>query len=148
MTIQTIKKIFLADDDIDDCVLFEDALRELQLETQLTIANDGVELMHTLDKDAFQLPDVIFLDLNMPRKDGFECLKEIKQNSQLKDIPVVIFSTSSSSDIINKTYHGGADCYISKPRSFSLLKKAIETVLSMGKPNTRPSKDHFVLKIA
>ncbi len=142
------KNIFLADDDADDCLLFEDALKELNVKSNLTISNDGVELMTTLDETVPPPPDVIFLDLNMPRKNGFECLKEIKQNPKLKEIPVVIFSTSSSADIVDKTYRWGANCYICKPRSFLLLKKTIETVLSLSlQINQQPSRNQFVLEI-
>src|ERR1035438_6847359 len=95
-----MKYIFLADDDADDCTFFEEALRDLQVQAQLTIVNDGVALMTTLDETVTEPPPphVIFLDLNMPRKNGFECLDEIRQNPRFKEIPVVIFSTSDNRD--------------------------------------------------
>ena len=71
------KTIFLADDDADDCMLFEDALREVSTSTELTTANDGVELINLMETTVPPPPDVIFLDLNMPRKNGFECLELI-----------------------------------------------------------------------
>ena len=87
-----LNHIFLAEDDADDRMLFEDALKELSIPTQLTLANDNLELMSKLEiLTTHPPPQVIFLDLNMPRKNGFECLTEIRQTSKLKDIPVVIF---------------------------------------------------------
>jgi CheY-like chemotaxis protein len=141
------KNIFLADDDMDDCLLFEDALKEVHWETSLTMANDGQELMKKLSDQAFSRPDVIFLDLNIPRKNGFECLKEIKESQQLRAIPVVIFSTSSQPEAIHRVYEQGADYYICKPGSFALLIKAISKVLSINWEieNERPPIEKFLL---
>ena len=136
--------IFLADDDNDDCLFFRDALEELAAETQLTIANNGAELMSLLNKTA-QLPHAIFLDLNMPRKNGFECLKEIRETPRLKDIPVIIFSTSANMDSINKTYSLGANYYVRKPRTFDMLKEVIKTILSIDMPQQQ-SKERFLLR--
>ena len=88
------KKIFLAEDDPDDRSFFEDALNALALQTVLVISEDGEELMTALEETVPPQPFVIFLDLNMPRKNGFECLKEIRESDKLKDIPVVVLSTS------------------------------------------------------
>src|SRR5260370_41495939 len=121
------KNIFLADDDDDDCLVFEEALKELNVKTELTIIKDGVELMTVLDNTVPPPPYVVFLDLNMPRKNGMQCLAEIRDIQKLKNIPVVIFSTSDHPGTIEKTYILGATYFICKPRSFDLLKKAIET---------------------
>jgi CheY-like chemotaxis protein len=141
------KYIFLADDDIDDRELFEDALREVCTETILTVARNGNELMSKLDKAVPAVPDLIFLDLNMPVKNGFECLAEIKAANTLKDIKIVIFSTSSEADSMNKVYEQGADFYICKPDSFPKLKHIISKVLSIDwdAHATQPSRDSFVL---
>ena len=145
-----MKIIFLADDDADDRMFFEDALKKVIIPTQLTLSNDGLELMSNLEKVIEPPPpDVIFLDLNMSRKNGFECLEEIRNTPKLKDIPVIIFSTTASDDVVNKTYEHGANHYICKPQSFELLVKAIETVLTLEmwlKP--QPPKEKFVLTIA
>lgn len=125
------KSVFLADDDEDDRLLFEDALREVCLETELTTTRDGEELMNVLEQCVPPPPTVIFLDLNMPRKSGFECLEEIKRTEKLKDIPIVIFSTSVQQDSINRAYDKGANHYIFKPSTFVLLKRVIEHVLSI-----------------
>ena len=148
----TAKNIFLTDDDTDDCMLFSEALQELysEKEAKLTISNDGVKLMETLEKTVPPPPEVIFLDLNMPRKNGFECLQEIRKTPKLKGIPVVIFSTSSNNDIVEKSYQHGANYYICKPQSYTLLKKTIEYVLSFDgeKLRKQPLRDEFVINIA
>lgn len=139
------KSIFLADDDADDCMLFEDALREVCKSTELVMVNDGIELMSALEETVPPPPDVIFLDLNMPRKNGFECLEEIRGTAKLKDIPVVIFSTSAQEDAIHRVYEKGANYYIRKPGSFPLLKTAIQLVLGMDWSTSKPTshRDNF-----
>jgi len=145
-----VKNIFLADDDADDRMFFEDALKQVSIPTQLTLASDGLELMNNLEAIVEPPPpDVIFLDLNMPRKNGFQCLEEIRNTPKLKDIPIVIFSTTTNVDAVNKTYQHGANHYICKPHSFELLVKAIETVVTLEmwqKP--QPPKEQFVLAFA
>jgi CheY-like chemotaxis protein len=139
------KSIFLADDDADDCMLFEDALREVSNSAELVTVNDGMELMSVLDETVPPSPDVIFLDLNMPRKNGFECLIEIRGTQRFKDIPVVIFSTSAQEEAITRVYEEGANYYIRKPGSFPKLKTAIKHVLSMDWSQNKPTsyKDNF-----
>lgn len=139
--------IFLTDDDLDDCMFFSDALNELKINSILTVTSNGVELMDVLVTVVPPPPYVIFLDLNLPKKNGFECLKEIRDNKKLMNIPVVVLSTSSNRDFIEQSYKYGANYYICKPKSFSLLKKSIETVLSLDKKmlSTQPSIDKFVL---
>lgn len=141
------KSIFLADDDDDDCSIFEDALNELNTETKLTISNDGVELLDTLNETVPPPPYVIFLDLNMPRKNGFESLKEIREIKKLKDIPVVILSTSSNIEIIDRTFDLGANYYICKPTSYPLLTKMIARVLALTPEqlSEQPQRNEFVL---
>ena len=145
-----MKIIFLADDDADDRLFFEDALEQINIPSQLTTANDGLELMNNLESLIEPPPpDVIFLDLNMPRKNGHQCLEEIRNTPKLKDITVVIFSTTSNIDSVDKTYELGANYYICKTRSFSLLVKAIETVLALEMwLQPQPPKEEFVLTIA
>ena len=139
------RSIVLADDDSDDCLLFEDALKELAHNIKLTTTNDGMELMDYLDETVPPPPDVIFLDLNMPRKSGYECLEEIKSTPRFKDIPVIIFSTSSQQEVIDRVYDEGASLYVRKPGSFPKLKQAIEKILAMDyKDITRqPSREKF-----
>jgi CheY-like chemotaxis protein len=144
-----MKNIFLAEDDADDRMFFQDALSQIAITTNLTLANDGLELMNNLDLMKPPPPDVIFLDLNMPHKDGFQCLDEIRNTPKFKDIPIVIFSTTANEDAVNKAYQFGATHYICKPTSFDLLVKIIEAVLSLEmwqKP--QPPKEKFVLAFA
>ncbi|WP_462251133.1 response regulator [Ferruginibacter sp.] len=127
--------ILLADDDIDDRNFFKDALQALPLTTSLSTVNDGDELMNYLLANTEQLPHVLFLDINMPAKNGFECLEEIKQNKKLKDIPVVMFSTSSEQDKIKILFKTGADLYIHKPSNFAQLVQVIHHALPMAAEN-------------
>lgn len=141
------KYIFLADDDVDDCVLFEDALREVCKQTRLATANDGQQMMNILDDTVPPEPDVIFLDLNMPVKNGFECLAELKATIKLKNIPVIIFSTSSEKEYVDRVYRQGADYYMCKPDNFNKLKNAISQVLRFDWDGhkAQPSREKFVL---
>lgn len=143
-----IKNIFLADDDSDDREFFSDALSQSEFRAQLTTIKDGVQLMRTLDETVPPPPDVIFLDLNMPRKNGLECLMEIRQTDKLKGIPVVILSTSSNADIVEKTYQQGANYYICKPNSILRLKKLIEKVMAfdLRQQSKQPSRENFLYR--
>ena len=128
-------QILLADDDKDDCFLFREALSEIPVQTHLETVHDGEQLMNYLGEHSDQLPDVLFLDLNMPRKNGFECLSEIKFNDKLKNLPVIMFSTSYprdmgyEQDIIKVLYNIGAQDYIRKPEDFTKLKQVIHSML-------------------
>ena len=123
--------VLLADDDAEDCKFFKDALQELMPTTQLTIVGDGDELMKLLNQKANELPDVLFLDINMPRKNGFDCLSEIKKSELLKALPVVMFSTSNSQEKINFTFKTGANVYIHKPNEFVQLVKVIHHAIQI-----------------
>ena len=140
------KNIFLADDDMDDRSLFKDALNGIDIQTQLNISKDGEELMKNLEETVPPPPDIIFLDLNMPRKNGFECLKEIRENHKFEKIPVVILSTSDNAEAINTTYLLGANLFVRKPQSFGLLKRAIKMVLNKNL-NEIISKENYLLQV-
>ncbi|MCP2027798.1 CheY-like chemotaxis protein [Flavobacterium sp. HSC-32F16] len=144
-----IYNILLADDDDDDCSFFEEALEELSVATTLVTVNDGVQLMDFLAaKSGNDLPDLLFLDLNMPRKNGSECLAEIRQIENLKDFPIVIFSTSLDSEIVDVMYDKGATFYIRKPGDFSKLKSVIENALITASENNfqQPARAHFIIQ--
>ena len=127
--------ILFADDDVDDRFFFEKAMREIPIENNLTTLTDGEQLMDYLLGDLEQLPDVLFLDLSMPRKSGFECLAEIRENEKLKNMAVVMFSTSYTSDedyeqsMIAVLYNMGAQDFIRKPGEFAKLKQEIHDAL-------------------
>ncbi len=136
--------ILLADDDMDDRIFFEKALKEIPVSTMLRTVNNGEELMDYLTKNINLLPDVLFLDLSMPRKTGFECLAEIKENEKLKMLPVVMFTTSFTrgidleENLKNTLTRMGARDYIRKPGDFEEYKSVIHQALIkvMGKLNT------------
>lgn len=143
---QRPKNILLADDDDDDRLLFLDVLTEFARESNLTFAHNGEHLMNILRSGT--RPDVLFLDLNMPLKNGMECLDEIRSDEKLKDLPVVIFSTSAHPGTINKMYEIGAHLYIRKPNDFNSLRKVIRQVLVKDWANpVKPPKEQFVLGI-
>ena len=142
--------ILLADDDTDDCLFFKDAIGELLPSTNFKAVHDGEQLMQLLTDETNQLPDVIFLDLNMPRKNGFECLAEIKQNKKLKNLPVVIFSTSFEQEVVNLLYDNGAQYFIRKPSEFALFKKIILhtlTLIIQAENIIQPDKENFVITV-
>ena len=139
-------KVLLADDDKDDCLFFKDALAELPLATSLTIVNAGEQLMQYLENNSANLPDALFLDLNMPRKNGFECLRDIKKHLFLKTLPIIIFSTSYDEEKANELYENGAYYYICKPADFGELKKVIHHSLNLLQQNNlQPAKDNFLI---
>lgn len=141
--------LLLADDDEDDCIFFKDALEELLFSVALVTVNDGVQLMNFLSNNtSTNLPDILFLDLNMPRKSGFECITEIKEIDELKHLPIIIFSTSLDMNIVDLMYEKGAIHYIQKPGEFSKLKKVIENALAITTENNfkQPVRDHFILQ--
>lgn len=121
--------IVLVDDDEDDRMFFADALQEIPIATELTEFHNGQELLDYLAESVTDYPQLIFLDLNMPVMDGFQCLREIRKNPQLKDLVVAIYSTSSSEKDIEETFVNGANIYINKPNRFEELKKTIAQVV-------------------
>ena len=141
--------VLLADDDMDDCIFFKEALTELIISTDLTTIHDGEQLMQLLTNKAKELPQILFLDLNMPRKNGFECLSEIRQNKKLKDLPVVIFSTSFEQEVVNLLYKNGAHYFIRKPSVFLQFKEIIihALLLILDKNVAQPTRENFVLTL-
>ena len=127
--------ILLTDDDADDRFLFDKALKEIPIVTYLTTVNDGEQLMNYLSENSQHLPDVLFLDINMPRKNGFECLREIKENEKLKDLFVTMFTISYPHSlefeitIKNMLSNIGAHDYIRKTSDFAQLKQLIHNAL-------------------
>ncbi|MEJ0103539.1 MAG: response regulator [Bacteroidota bacterium] len=139
-------KIFLAEDDRDDSFLFQEALNKIGYRTVLSVAQDGELLTEMLEKNA--VPDFIFLDLNMPKKDGYSCLREIRSSAKLDRVPVIIMSTSSNEQSIERAYNEGADLYVRKPDNFADLQKIIETCISKrNEYPDKPSKEKFFLTI-
>jgi CheY-like chemotaxis protein len=139
--------IVLADDDTDDCSFFDKALKEISIATNLTIVHDGEQLMNYLYSHSEHLPDALFLDLSMPRKNGFECLSEIKESVQLKDLLIVMFSTSFPQDrnyeenMISLLLKLGAHDYIRKSGDFAQLREVIhKTLITVEEKNSLVGK--------
>ena len=129
--------ILLADDDADDRLLARQALETSRLVNDLRCVEDGEELLDYLhrrgkysDPKESPRPGLILLDLNMPRKDGREALREIKNDPRLRDIPIVVLTTSKAEEDIARTYHLGVNSYITKPVKFAAL---VEVMRSLGK---------------
>ncbi len=141
--------ILLADDDETDRLFFTDAFSELKIKTIVKTVNNGVDLMNWLNEKDALLPHLIFLDLNMPIKDGLQCLKEIRGNEKLKDISVAIYSTSSSEKDIEETFLNGANIYITKPSDFNSLKKVLEkaVITAYQYQEEGMKRENFLLKI-
>jgi chemotaxis family two-component system response regulator Rcp1 len=124
--------ILLVEDNAGDVRLTQEALTDGKILHTLYTVKDGVQAMDFLRKnppytDAFT-PDLVLLDLNIPRKNGQEVLKEIKQDKDLKSIPVIILTTSSSEQDVLKTYANDANCYITKPVDFEQFVNAIKII--------------------
>jgi CheY-like chemotaxis protein len=141
--------IVLAEDDEDDRFFFKEAIDKVKIKTVLKMVNDGVELMEYLYNPENPKPHVVFLDLNMPRKGGVECLEEIRANKEYNGLTVAIYSTSASDNDIEETFVKGANIYIRKPNDFKILQKVISEVLSINWQyhTSGLNKDHFVLSI-
>lgn len=140
-------KLLLADDDVDDRFFFKDSLSKLPFETSLTTVTNGVELMTLLLTSKEDLPDVVFLDLNMPMKSGFECLTEIMAHEKFQNLPIMIYSTSMDEPTVNSLYDQGAFHYIRKPGEYSKLKEVIfKGLSSLANTSEKPTKDNFVIQ--
>ncbi|WP_242929218.1 response regulator [Pontibacter vulgaris] len=127
--------ILIADDDAEDRMLVKDALEESRLKNNIHFVENGEELMDYLyhrgkftDKDKYPTPGLILLDLNMPKKDGREALKEIKSDDHLKLIPVVVLTTSKAEEDILRTYDLGVSSFITKPVTFASLVDVMKTL--------------------
>jgi CheY-like chemotaxis protein len=141
--------VLLADDDEGDRLLFKEAFSELKIKTVVHTVNNGFQLMEWLDKKGSPLPHLIFLDLNMPIKNGFECLREIKSKKKLKDVFIAIYSTSDNEKDMEETFLNGANVYIAKPNDFKILKqvleKAVVTAFTFQDPKLK--RENFLLRV-
>lgn len=136
-----IKTIVLAEDDKDDHIFFSEALMQLDPSLKLTTVNNGNELMDLLQH---YYPDILFLDLDMPYKNGLECLKEIRANERLKDLPVIVFSSTSRPVNIETAYEMGCDLFFIKPSGFNKLLEAVEKILAFDWKQRHKIKQQFI----
>ena len=137
MRADTPVTILIAEDDLDDRLLTKEALVEARLSNDLRFVGDGDELLdylrhrgHYRDPASSPRPGLILLDLNMPRKDGRETLRELKSDPDLRHIPVIVLTTSRSEGDVRRCYELGGNSYITKPTSFNGL---VETLIALGK---------------
>jgi CheY-like chemotaxis protein len=138
--------ILLADDDTDDQFFFKEALKSIDPLIKLVIANDGQDALKKLESFT---PELIFLDINMPFKTGKECLKLIRRDKALKDIPIVMYTTSSDGEDINDCFHMGANLYVSKPLSQDDNIKILTAIFHLYHENklNNPTEDVFVFHL-
>ena len=123
-------RVLLMDDDEDDRAFFADALIDLELLFPVEFCKNGLELLNRLYNKNLHVPDIIFLDLNMPILSGFETLQQIREDVKFKDIPVIaIYSTSATEDGVKNTFGLGANAYVVKPIAFGDLKKLLKKVI-------------------
>lgn len=121
--------VFIADDDPEDIDFFKLALQEIAEDVKLTVAKNGLELLDFLK---VVIPDIIFLDINMPAMNGLDCLAKIRKQQSLDMVPVIIYSTSASKADIYKSYILGANRFIKKPVYFDAIKKQLAQTLALN----------------
>lgn len=140
-------EIHYADDDNDDIELFSDAvamiLEKGEEKIRLNIYNDGISLLSIIDK-VVAPKSVIFLDINMPFKDGIEVLEEVRSNKELDRLPVVMFSTSSEKSIVEECWRKGANLYAIKPSSFTGLIDIIEGIVKIRWEEGKLTIENFI----
>ena len=122
--------LLLAEDDPDDQLLFKQALEDLTIREQPIIVFNGQQLVDYL-KEAMVLPDLLFLDINMPLKDGLTALQEIREMPRLAHLAVVVLSTTSDHDAVERSYELGASLYAVKPTGYELLVDLLRNILSL-----------------
>jgi CheY-like chemotaxis protein len=124
--------IILVDDDVDDLSLFEEAIDDLKISTELKLFAGGQELLDYINLPDTPVPDLIFLDLKMPKIDGLDCLKEIRGRQEWEKCTVAIYSNFTEEHLIEDTFTQGANIYIEKPDSLSRLRKVLGKVLQLN----------------
>jgi CheY-like chemotaxis protein len=139
--------ILFSDDDTDDALLFTQAADLITSPILLSFAEDGEQLMRYLAKE--MLPDMIFLDLNMPVKNGIECLTEIRGDKKLDWLPVIVYTTSDNPKDIDTCFDLKANLYVVKPTSFEAIIKTLKKILTIDfKKQALPTKENFLLQNA
>lgn len=122
------KTIFLIDDDEDDRELFCEAMKEVASEIVCVTAANGRKALSQISNKEIETPDIIFLDINMPIMNGWQCLSMLKEQELYKSIPVIMYSTSSHPEHVEKALQSGALCFFTKPSNFKNLKLKLEIV--------------------
>lgn len=135
--------IFYADDDLEDLEFFTEVTNAIDREITVVTLNCGDQLIDALHNPP-PSPQIIFLDLNMPGRNGFDVLEELKANDNMKEIPVVVFSTSNDAANIAKSRELGASYYLPKLPSYDSFKKSIEETLNINWNTFKPNEDEFL----
>ena len=149
MTEITYHLIMLADDDQDDREIFSNVCAEIGNTIKVRSFKNGFELLQYLNQSDVEMPSILFLDINMPIIDGFESLNDIRNKIGLKDLCVIIYSTSTTSFDVQKAKKLGANGFLQKPASYSKLKTAIQKILDTdwNDPCTHLDKMKFVIEV-
>ena len=142
MEANPIHHIVMADDDKDHAMIFERIIRKDYPSLKISYVQDGAQLIQFLH--LYQV-DLLFLDLNMPSKNGYECLQEIRKAPSLKELPIVVYSSSAHLSDIQKSFLHKADFYLVKPFVTDHLKKAIQMILSVDWHDNPPIKRHYFI---
>jgi len=132
---QKYKTILLVDDDPDDQMLFKEALEDVGSTVLYLTACNGIDALDKLNMAFSVLPDLVFMDVNMPKMNGIDCLKKMQQSAVLKDIPVVMYSTSCPPSFQKDCFDNGAAHYMEKPSDFVALCGALERIMTQGIPH-------------
>lgn len=122
------KKFLLVDDDLDDTGLFHEALHEIDPTIICYIEHNGKAALDKLNNKEFLLPDIIFIDINMPGMNGWQFLEELKKEPEYKKVPVIMYSTSSYTGDADKAIDLGALCFFTKPSDYNLLKEILKAI--------------------
>jgi DNA-binding response OmpR family regulator len=148
-SVKQFLNVSLGDDDEDDRQFFREAIEDICIDTKLSLFEDGDKLMDYLNHPKTILPDVIFLDFNMPVKNGMQCLREIRSSTIMDNVFIAIFSTSCSEKDIEDTFINGSNIYLNKPNSFGRLRESIEKVLNIGSQYniSHPNRDNYLLRL-
>ena len=144
-TMMPVQTIWLVDDDADDCMLFEDAITEMGVTIAVVCVTDGADLLNKL-RQATVVPDILFLDVNMPVKNGLDCLNELKRDERFNQVPVVMWSTSGQSETVEKAYQAGARLFMKKPHNFNKLKTLLYEILQLDLETSVSLEDFLVGK--
>lgn len=138
-----VKNILLAEDDEDDISIFRDTFKTLDFSVKIQVINDGVALMEILQA---YLPDLLFLDLHMPYKNGLECLAEMKNKPMLENLPKVVFSSTNRIGNIQAAYENGAHLFITKTGSYSEYLLKLKAIIGLNWNDPQEIKARYYYK--
>jgi CheY-like chemotaxis protein len=140
----SVKRLIIVDDDRDEHFLLRESIGECHFDPEIKTVQDGNQLLSLIKNEPH--PDLILLDLNMPKKSGLECLCELRADQESRDLPVVVLSTSTCLSDIEACFEHGASLFFSKPYDFESMKKLIDGIMHIDWPSFKPNlnKAEFV----